>query len=178
MPKHRIESLSPRHYTVQRKRSQLESLRAPPLPPPSNESAAAPTVTGLAFRISRIPSRITKDQFFQILQILPYNSPTGDVVSVQRKVLGWSFAPSAPSAESESYWTATVTFGLVPINFSFRGRSVDLDIGLIPYEISVVVDKHFYGLTPLYSSEHPTVEYASPCQRYQEVANQYPASSR
>lgn len=72
MPKHRIESLSPGPIPAQRKRPQFESLRSPPLPP-NNKSATAPTVAGLAFRISCIPSRITKEQFLQILHTLPNN---------------------------------------------------------------------------------------------------------
>lgn len=152
MFKRNIENLAPGQDTAHRKRAHIGDRQSLPLPPP--------VITGLAFRISRIPTRISKDQFLQILNTLPCGTPTGNVIGYgggQHNVLGWSLAPSASSAESESYSTATVTFRSVPVGFPLHGPAVPFDIGP-PNELSIVVDKHFYGLTPLYSSEHPTVE--------------------
>lgn len=158
MPKRKIENLPSGQDTTHRKRPQVESIRSPPLPPSKSDTEAPMVMSaGLAFRISRIPSRITRDQFLRILHTLPYNTPSGETVD-QRNVLGWSFAPSASSAESGTYNTATVTFGSLPIGFRFRETSITLDIGLIPNKLSIVVDKQFYGLTSLYSSENPLVE--------------------
>lgn len=125
----------------------------------TNDTTATRTkATGLAFRISCIPSRITGDQLLQILEGLPYSSSLGgDLIGAgQHNVLGWSFAPSAASADSERYRTATVTFKSAPSEFQFPGTSNCID--LIPNSPSVIVDKHFYGLTPLNSPEQPTVE--------------------
>lgn len=160
MSKRKIESLDSGHDTAHRKRSHIENQPSPALLPLKGD-AAAPIIAGLAFRISRIPTRISKDQVLQILESLPCGTLTGDVTGGgQHNVLAWSLAPSASSAESENYNTATVTLRSVPIGFPLHGAAVPLNIGLIPNELSIniVVDKNFYGLTPLHSSEHPIVE--------------------
>lgn len=110
--------------------------------------------TGLAFRISGIQHSVTEAQLFQILDTLPCDEVLG-----QRNVLGMSFAPSAMSADTERYWTATVTFKSVPVMFRFPGASAY--VNLVPNASPVIADKHFYGLTPLTNSPQPTIEYVS-----------------
>lgn len=157
MPKRIGESLSSGADIPPQKRPQTERI---PLSQPNADSEATKIPpAGLAFRISRIPNSITRDQFLQILHSFHYNTLSGETVGGQQNVLGWSYAPSAPTAESNSYKTATVTFASVPINFQFGGAPITLTIGPIPNQFSIVIDKHFYGLTTLYSSEQPLVEY-------------------
>lgn len=110
-----------------------------------------PRSSGLAFRISNISCDITPDLFLESLHFLD-NNPLADG---RGNLLGWSFAPSAASADSERYRTATVTFKSVPPQFQLPSNFVDL----IPNAPPVIIDKDFYGLTPLYSPLQPTVEY-------------------
>lgn len=122
----------------------------------TGQSSRPPQPGTMAFRISNIPSCITGDQFLQILEGLSDASSGGG----QRNVLGWSFAPSAASVDAQRYRTATVTFKSVPIEFQIPRTSDHLLVNLVPNTPPVIVDKHFYGLTPLNCAEHLTVEYA------------------
>lgn len=111
-------------------------------------AASSPTkAAGLAFRISNIPNHVTEPQILDSLASL------GGQLG-QQNVLGWSFAPSAASACAERYRTATVTFRSVPIEFPTPSGFVDLIENTPP----VIIDTHFYGLTPLSSPAQPTVE--------------------
>lgn len=82
-------------------------------------TASASGPTGLAFRISNIPSCITQDQFLQIVGRLGVNMPfdVGLPAPGYQNLLAWSFAPSVASADSEKYRTATVTFKLALAEF-------------------------------------------------------------
>lgn len=73
-----------------------------------------------------------------------------------QNLLAWSFAPSVASADSEKYKTATVTFQSVPAEFKYTGASKFADF--VP---AAVIDKQFYGLTPLYTAEQPMIESVS-----------------
>lgn len=128
------------------------------IPATSDTTGTTAGATGLAFRISKIPSRITEDQFLQTLDNLAHDG--GLVVGGRQNVLGWSFGPSAASADAERYRTATVTFKSVPVKFQLSGSSSPVD--LIADAPHVIVDTSFYGLTPLNSSssERPIIEYA------------------
>lgn len=110
---------------------------------------ATTRATGLAFRISNISSHVTESQVLDSLASL-------DGQLGQQNVLGWSFAPSAASADAERYRTATVTFKSVPTEFQIPTSSGFVD--LIADTPPVIIDTHFYGLTPLNSGEQPTVE--------------------
>lgn len=81
-------------------------------------------------------------------------------LSGESNVLGWSFARSVASADAEKYRTITVTFKSIPDKFRFP--ETFNSVALIENSPLVIVDKHFYGLTPLNFAEKPTVEYAYP----------------
>lgn len=126
-------------------------------PSPYVPSEKIHTGVELAFRISNIPNHITIYQFFQLLDSLPRDLSRNDG---QSNVLGWSFAPAAASADSGLYSTATVTFKTAPTIFQFQWPSRFFT--LIEHQQPAIVDKHFYGLTPLSGSgEQTTVEYVS-----------------
>lgn len=132
---------------------------------PYTENKTAVTtakVSGLAFRISNIPCTMSEQQFLQIFNALQLNM-SGLFDLGGQNVLGWSFTPSAASIDAGRYMTATVTFRYLPIDFEFRGTSTSLEI--FPSVTSVIIDKHFYGMTPLNTPRDPTVEYASPLSR-------------
>lgn len=117
--------------------------------------------SGLAFRISNIPSLITGVEFLHILdRLAPAESVGAELAEVgHQNVLGWSFAPSAASADADKYRTATVTFKSTPTAFEFPGTSSVISLAT---NIPVIVDKHFHGLTPLSFPVKPTVEYDWP----------------
>lgn len=122
----------------------------------ANPSSSGPT--GLAFRISNIPSCITQDQFLQIVGRLGVNMPAdgGLPATGYQNILAWSFAPSVASADSETYKTATVTFQSVPAQFKYTGASKFA--GFVPNAPAAVIDTQFYGLTPLYTAPQPMIE--------------------
>lgn len=127
-------------------------------PSPYVPSEKYHTRVGQAFRISNIPSDITSEQFFQILDSLPRDSSSNDG---QSNVLGWSFAPAAACADSGLHNTATVTFKSVPTIFQFVCLS--RFVSLVEHLQPAIADKQFYGLTPLSDSgQQTTVEYISP----------------
>lgn len=125
-------------------------------------AATTARVNGLAFRISNIPCTMSKEQFLRIFNNLQLNTPRPFDLGGQN-VLGWSFAPSAASIDAGRYMTATVTFRCLPIDFQFRGTSTSLAI--FPCVTSMIIDKNFYGMTPLNTPINPTVEYTSPLFR-------------
>lgn len=131
-------------------------------PSTQNQLAPYPTrVSGVAFRISNIPCTINEERLLLILNTLQLNE-AGVVEfhgAIHPNVLGWSFAPSTASIDAGRYMTATVTFRTVPIHFQFRGTSTA--IAILPCATSVIIDKHFYGMTPFNTPGHPTVEYVS-----------------
>lgn len=130
----------------------------PTRPSPYAPSEKTDIKVGLAFRISNIPSHITSYQLFQFLDRLPRDLSRNDG---QSNVLGWSFAPAATSADSGLYSTATVTFKTAPTIFQFPWTS--RFVSVIDDSQTAIVDKHFYGLTPLSCSwQQATVEYGSP----------------
>lgn len=141
------------HHKLSRRtistQTNITSTNMTALQPASDEMI--PRSSGLAFRISNISRDITPDLFLESLQFLD-NKPHVDGGG---NLLGWSFAPSAASADAELYRTATVTFKSVPPQFQLPSNFVDL----IPNAPPVIIDKDFYGLTPLYSPMQPTVEY-------------------
>lgn len=90
------------------------------------------------------------DQYFQILDNLNGDSSSNGGES---NVLGWSFAPAAATADSGLHSTITVTFRSAPAIFQFEGPSRRV------HYPEHVIDKCFYGLTPLSGSgQHTTVE--------------------
>lgn len=117
--------------------------------------------SGLAFRISNIPSLITGVEFLHILdQLAPAGFVGAGLTDVgHHNILGWSFAPAAASADADKYRTATVTFKSAPTAFEFSETSSVIDLAT---NTPVVVDKHFHGLTPLSFPVQPTVEYDWP----------------
>lgn len=121
----------------------------------NSETTSSSWPTGLAFRISNIPISITEDQFLQIVGHLGADVPLDGGLPATN-LLASSFAPSAASADSAQYRTATVTFKSVPAEFHYAGTSTSADF--VPNAPAAVIDKHFYGLTPLYSAEQPVVE--------------------
>lgn len=134
------------------------TLAVDPPSPPIQPAIAATGVTGFAVRITNISSDMNKDEFLRILNALPCStSLSGGVgATCTQNVLGSSFAPSAASDDSEKYRTATVTFQSVPTEFLFPGSFHE--IALVAHAPGVIVDKHFYGLTPLNFPEQPTIE--------------------
>lgn len=124
-------------------------------------TATTARATRLAFRITNIPSSVTRDQFLESLDSLSHNG-TLDGGGSRKNVLGCSFAPSAATADAGEFRTATVTFESIPTEFQFSGSFNH--INLIADASPVIVDKHFYGLTPLNFPIRPTVEYVPPTQ--------------
>lgn len=116
--------------------------------------------TALAFRISNIPAGVNPCLFRQFLDRMPYDTSLSGAVGDQQNVLGWSFARSAASVDSERYRTITVTFRSIPDQFRFP--ETFHSVTLIENSPPVIVDKHFYGLTPLNFAKKPTVEYGYP----------------
>lgn len=121
--------------------------------------ATTARVSGLAVRIPNIPCTISKEQFLQLFNALQLNV-SGLFDLGGQNMRGWSFAPSAASIDAGRYMTATITLRSLPIDFQFRGTSTSLAI--FPSATSVIIDKHFYGMTPLNTPRDLTVEYASP----------------
>lgn len=111
---------------------------------------------GLAFRISNIPKEIPGYQVLQIFEQLAVDKFAVGELGGQN-VLGWSLAPAAASADAARYSTATVTFKLLPTEFQFAGLSKYID--LVPKAPPLIVDRHFYGFTPLATPSHPRIEY-------------------
>lgn len=153
--KHSIEPL-----TDHRKQRTIPvGLSSPEIQLPGKSTTARESwPTGLAFRISNIPSCITQDQFLQIVGRLGLDVPLGVGLPAPAysNLLAWSFAPSAASADAEQYRTATVTFKSVPAEFQYAGTSTSADF--VPNAPAAVIDKQFYGLTPLYCGERPMIE--------------------
>lgn len=130
------------------------------LNPDRNDSTV---VKWCAFRISNIPRRMTEVEFFRILDSLPRETSLNDGGS---NLLGKSFAPAAASVDTELYSTATVTFVSVPTLFKFSGTSCSFNLD---GDSQVIVDKHFYGLTPLgISRNQTTVEYVFLSPRFKK----------
>lgn len=108
-----------------------------------------PRSTALTVRISHIPGSAQIDKFLDMIHTL-----TGGRV---RNILLWSYAPSAISADSEKEYVATITFREVPSVFRVGGV---MDFAGAYQSFSVVVDTHFFGLTPLSNpTGGATVEY-------------------
>lgn len=108
-----------------------------------------PRSTALTVRISRIRGF---DQIDKLLDII--NTFTGGRVG---NILLWSYAPSAISADREREYVATVTFREVPPVLRVGGA---IDLTDAYQSCSVVVDTHFFGLTPLSNpTGGATVEY-------------------
>lgn len=91
---------------------------------------------------------------------MPNDISLSGAVGGEPNVLGWSFARSVASVDAERYRTITVTFRSIPNQFRFP--ETFNSVALIENSPPVIVDKHFYGLTPLNFSEKPTVEYGYP----------------
>lgn len=141
------------------KRPRTEESQPPPSPQlvATDAAAARPRAAGFTLRISNIPSSITEENFLRALNELPYDTCSGDGARYQQNVLGWSFAPSAASADSEMSRTATVTLKSVPVSLQFKSGFISID--LFGSVTPAIVDSHFYGLTPLNNSpEQPIVE--------------------
>lgn len=136
--------------------SVLDSGRRKRATTPINQPTARPTRgSWQAFRISNIPSFITGAELLQILEKLP-RAGAALTDGGHQNVLGWSFAPSAASADEDKYRTATVTFKSVPTAFEFPETS---SVIYLATNTVVIVDRHFHGLTPLSFPVQPTVEY-------------------
>lgn len=114
--------------------------------------------TEYAFRIANIPSRISVGQFLEIVDRLHVNLPSGGWLPDHgyQNLLGWSFAPSAASADAKKYRTATITFKSVPIELQDTGTPRIMNC--IPNAPSAVIDKSSYGLTTLYSGDQPIID--------------------
>ena len=104
-----------------------------------------------SLRISLIPSTVTFDEFQSFLENLPslYTSENGDT-----NILALSLVRDINSQVS------TVCFRSEPDLFSkcapHKEIHIDFDHNGTVHEL--VVDCDFFGITPLYSSEKPTVE--------------------
>lgn len=153
--------------TRPKRRATFVAPSSPHIQPEGNDPTDR--VKGFAFRISNIPSHITGDEFFRVLDRLPRETSSND--DGGSNVLGKSFVPAAASADSERYNTATVTFVSVPVIFKFTGTSCSIRL----IDSHIIVDKHFFGLTPLgVSGQQTTVEYAFLHSSLQQTANVNP----
>lgn len=117
--------------------------------------AARPTT--LTIRVSHIPGATRSDQFLEMLETLvSQRTPPGKTES-EKNIILWSFAPSATSVDRQRECVATVTFREIPPFLSISGH-INLKGGGLSF--TVVVDPHFFGLTPLSNPvDEITVEY-------------------
>lgn len=114
-----------------------------------------PRSTALTVRISRIRGFDQVDKLLDMIHTFT-GGGTQDGGRVGN-ILLWSYAPSAISADREREHVATVTFREFPPVLRVGGV---IDLTDAYQSCSVVVDTHFFGLTPLSNpTGGATVEY-------------------
>lgn len=117
--------------------------------------AARPTA--LTIRVSHIPGATRSDQFLEMLETLVSQRTPQERTESGKNIILWSFAPSATSVDRQRECVATVTFRDIPPFLSINGH-IGLEGGGLSF--TVVVDPHFFGLTPLNNPVNEiTVEY-------------------